>query len=104
MDLFSPVVPISVQHPNFQRVSQHPASHKAVLQAWAAGFHDRDKKFVKEFQTTFNPCFWELYVFACLKELGLGVDFNHPSPDFVVTSGFCKCNIECVTAQNAQTR
>jgi hypothetical protein len=101
MDLFAPIVQESAQHPNFKRVLLHPHSHKAVLQQWATGFQDRDNKFVKEFQTSFNPCFWELYIFACLKELRLGVDFTHTSPDFVVTSGFLHCSLECVTAQNA---
>lgn len=32
------------------------------------GFEDRDGKFVKEFQTTFNSSFWELYLFACLRD------------------------------------
>jgi hypothetical protein len=101
MDLFVPIVQESAQHPNFKRVLLHPPSHKAVLQQWATGFQDRDNKFVKEFQISFNPSFWELYIFACLKELRLGVDFTHTSPDFVVTSGFLPCSIECVTAQNA---
>ena len=101
MDLFAPMVQESAQHPNFRRVLLQPPSHKAVLQQWASGFQDRDNKFVKEFQSSFNPCFWELYIFACLKELRLGVDFTHASPDFVVSSGFLHCSIECVTAQNA---
>jgi hypothetical protein len=42
-----------------------------VLTDWARGFIDRDGKFVKEFQTTFNSCFWELYVYAVLKRYRL---------------------------------
>lgn len=79
-----------------------PASHRAVIESWAQGFVDRDKKFVMEFQTRFNPCFWELYIFACLKELRLAVDFTFSSPDFVVASGFCRCCIECVVAEHAK--
>lgn len=79
----------------------HPASEKRVIQNWADRFPDRDGKFVTEFQTSFNSSFWELYIFACLKELKLTVDFTHPSPDFTIRGGFCTGSIECVTSQNA---
>lgn len=102
MELFKPIVGEESQHPNFKRVMLSPDSQKRVIEGWAEGFVDRDRKFVKEFQTRFNPCFWELYVFACLKELGLTVDFRFGSPDFVVASGFCRCCIECVVAENAR--
>ena len=102
MELFKPVVDERAQHPNFKRVMNSPASHRAVIGSWAAGFIDRDKKFVKEFQTRFNPCFWELYVFACLKELGLPADFSFSSPDFVVTNSCCRCSVECVVAEHAK--
>ena len=102
MQLFKPLANESAQHPNFKRVMSSPASQRRVLEAWAEGFVDRDKKFVREFQTRFNPCFWELYVFACLKELGLAVDFRFASPDFVVVKGFCRCCIECVVAEHAR--
>ena len=102
MDLFTPVVEEDAQHPNFKRVMQSPESHREVIQAWAEDFVDRDGKFVKEFQTRFNPCFWELYVFACSKKLGLAVDFRFSSPDFVLNDTSCPCCIECVVAENAQ--
>lgn len=104
MDLFYPVVPNDRLDPNFKRILDHPASEHAVIQDWANGFVDRDGKFVKEFQTSFNTCFWELYVFACLKQMSLGIDFNYSSPDFTVTTGFFKGTIECVTSQNAAGR
>lgn len=44
---------------------------------------DRDSKFVQEVQTTYNFGFWELYLFAVFKELGIAVDFSHAAPDFV---------------------
>lgn len=58
---------------------------------WAEGFEDRDGKFIKEFQTTFESSFWELYLFAALKEWGLPLDLRHHAPDFVVEgpSPFC---------------
>jgi hypothetical protein len=45
---------------------------------------------------------WELYVFACLKDLKLPVDFRFRSPDFVITDDSCPCCIECVVAENAR--
>jgi len=57
-----------------------------VLQDWGRGFQDRDGKFVKEFQTSFEPSFWELYLYAVLKHYHLIVDFQHSRPDFVVTN------------------
>ena len=102
MDLFTPIVDEHRQHPNFKRVRLHSPTQKRIIQEWATGFLDRDGKFVNEFQTTFNSCFWELYIFACLKEFGLVVDFTHQSPDFTITNGFFKGNVECVTSQNAR--
>ena len=86
MDLFTPVVPPERFHPNFANIiGKRNPYDEAVLSKWAEGFVDRDGKFVQEFQTTFNSCFWELYLHAILKEAGCKIDFTHHSPDFVVT-------------------
>src|SRR5260370_26191948 len=86
MDLFTPIVTEALQHPNFRSIcAQQNGYNWDVLNEWARGFRDRDGKFVYEFQRTFDPCFWELYVFAVLKQYGLTVDFGHPAPDFFVT-------------------
>lgn len=47
-------------------------------------FIDRDNKFINEFQTTFHSSFWELFIFACLKENHYVVDFSHQYPDFII--------------------
>lgn len=62
-------------------------SDRNELLRWCDGFPDRDNKFVKEFQTTFNSSFWEIYLYALFKELGLEMDWSYPSPDFLL-----KCN------------
>ncbi|MAA87585.1 MAG: glycosaminoglycan attachment site [Haliea sp.] len=49
---------------------------------------DRDGKFVKELQITFESSLWELYVHAVLKELNYETDFRHSSPDFSVVAPF----------------
>ncbi len=97
MDLFTPVVSQELQHPNFRSVcAQQNGYNWDVLNEWARGFEDRDGKFVQEFQRSFDPCFWELYVFAVLKQYGLAVDFSYHAPDFVVSgAGF---NVEATVA------
>lgn len=87
MDLFQPVVPVDKQHDIF-RMLMHPAHgpERAVIQRWASGFIDRDGKFVKEFQTSFQSSFWELYLHAVLKDLGMSLDYSFHVPDFVVTA------------------
>lgn len=85
MKLFVTAVPEEVRHPHYISVSDRlNLPEQQVLEAWADGFTDRDGNFVKEFQTKFNQQFWELYLFACLKEMGALVDFSHPAPDFDV--------------------
>lgn len=101
MDLFEPTVAREKMHPHFLHALERATPEdRAVLESWADGFIDRDGKFVKEFQTTFNSAFWELYLFACLKELGLNVDFAHPAPDFVVPSGRQPMAIEATSANS----
>lgn len=100
MQLFTPIVSEDKLHPNFRNfVRPENVFALDVLNDWAAGFTDRDNKFVQEFQTTFNSSFWELYVFAVLKKYGLKVDFSKEAPDFCLDdAGF---NIECVVAEHA---
>lgn len=100
-DLFTPIVPEQQFHPYFARLAKRaPEAERNVLRSWANGFLDRDGKFVKEFQTTFNACFWELYLHASLKELGLQIDMTHASPDFVVDGAAGALALEAVVALN----
>ncbi|NMG08906.1 glycosaminoglycan attachment site [Brasilonema sp. UFV-L1] len=102
MDLFKPIVPEEQQHPNFRFITQPQLCNPEleVIKGWADGFIDRDDKFVKEFQTTFNSSFWELYLFACFKELGCTVDFSYETPDFVVSSPYGEFIAEATTAHH----
>jgi len=103
MDLFTPVVPEPDLHPNFRAlVDSFSRGDRAVLADWADGFVDRDGKFVREFQTTFNSGFWELYLFACCKGLGFRVNFDFASPDFVIDNFFNEFCVEAVIASNAR--
>jgi hypothetical protein len=101
MNLFAPIVDHALQHPNFKAILASGNGFRMdVINDWARGFVDRDGKFVKEFQTTFNSSFWELYLFATLKQYRLAVDFSFDRPDFHVAS--LGINIEAAIASNAK--
>lgn len=102
LDLFTPVVPYERFHPAFARVYADADEHdKAVLKQWSEGFVDRDGKFVKEFQTTFDSSFWELYLNAAFNELGFQCDFQKSRPDFCVVTPE-PFSVEATVALNAQ--
>lgn len=85
LDLFTPIVPVANFHPAFAQIVQHQLPYeRKVLNQWAEDFVDRDGKFVKEFQTSFDSSFWELYLFAAFKELGMRCDLTKTRPDFCV--------------------
>lgn len=87
IDLFTPVVPEEKQHPNFRMITTPGLNtHEIeVIKSWAEGFVDRDGKVVKEFQTTFNSTFWELYLHASFRDLGFTADYSYESPDFILS-------------------
>ncbi|MGR3511763.1 MAG: hypothetical protein ACU0GG_03295 [Paracoccaceae bacterium] len=100
MDLFTPKVPEHRLHPNFLKTLADDSSGvRKVLTEWAEGFSDRDGKFVKEFQTTYNSSFWELYLHAVFKEMGIGLDFAFSSPDFLLPE--LPLVVEATTANNS---
>jgi hypothetical protein len=101
MDIFSPHVAPALLHPNFVRITEEKDDAvRAVIRDWADGFVDRDGKFVDEFQRSFNSSWWELYLFAVLKSLGIEVDFTKSAPDFVAPSP--ELAIEATIASHAQ--
>lgn len=102
MDLYTPQVDASKFHPAYRSAYEQSGPERwAEIHRWADGFVDRDNKFVKEFQTTFDSSFWELYLWAVLKEYGMSVNFDQSAPDFVVTSP-SEFVIEATVASNAQ--
>lgn len=87
IDLFTPVVTTQQRHEHYQALSlPHAEPERRVLESWARGFIDRDGKFVREFQTSFWPSIWELYLNAALRDLGCQIDYSHAAPDFDVRS------------------
>jgi hypothetical protein len=99
-DLFSRVVEVGRQHPNFASIADESlfGPEQKVIQQWAHSFVDRDNKFVHEFQTTFNPCFWELYLHAAFIELGYTADYSKATPDFLLQHPLGEIVAEAVTA------
>lgn len=103
MKLFENVVPPEKQHSNYRMITSGMCGPELeVIQNWAEGFVDRDGKFVTEFQTTFNSSFWELYLHAAFRHLGMDIDFSHTAPDFVVSRGTRHFVAEATIASNAE--
>lgn len=74
---------------------------RAVLNKWIDGFPDRDNKFAKEFQTTFNFSFWEIYLYELFRTYGYDMDWTYASPDFLVTTPYGAIVVEAATANAA---
>jgi hypothetical protein len=103
VDLFTEIVDEKLQHKNFKSVlAPFRKAERDLLESWAEGFVDRDGKLKKEFQTTFNSTFWEIYLFAAFKEYGFTIDWSHPTPDFSLSNGTSEIIVEAVTANAAQ--
>lgn len=103
MDLFKAIVPPADQHHNFRTIlnAPHYAPERDIIQGWADGFVDRDNKFVHEFQTSFNSCFWELYLHACFRKLGASIDWGHTAPDFLLRLNHQDLAAEATIASHA---
>lgn len=101
MELFNLEVPENKLHPNF-KAFKADKSLIDVLNRWSIGFIDRDNKFVKEFQTTFNSSFWELYLHECFQNLGFKPNYTHHAPDFTIETRLKnKILVEAVTTKSA---
>lgn len=102
MNLFDPVVADDKQHKNFVSIMKLSKEVDRIeLLRWCNGFPDRDNKFVKEFQTTFNSSFWEIYLYALFKEINFKMDWSHSSPDFVFEYKNKKIVVEATIAAAA---
>lgn len=88
LDFFKPLVEPKDYHPNFERLLPDTyCNARRLFNDWASGFVDRDGKLVKEFQTTFNSTFWEVYLYATFKKMGFNIDLSNESPDFHINKG-----------------
>ena len=86
---------------NLHTASNHKSQRK-LLQDWANHFQDRDGKFVKEFQTTFNSSFWELYLHALFREYGFEIDMSRETPDFLISRQNQTVVVEATIANNPE--
>jgi hypothetical protein len=82
MNLIKPIIKENKQHPNYKKLLDGDLPTLKEIEKWAEGFPDRDKKFVQQFQSTFNSSFWEIYLFKLFKTLNFNFKWDHPSPDF----------------------
>lgn len=101
LDLLTPVIPEERLHKNFQAIRNEKDVHK-ILQSWALGFVDRDNKFVKEFQESFNSSFWELYLHAVFGNLGFKTDYSYHAPDYLLEKKGHSVIVEAVTTRNPE--
>jgi len=103
MNLFKQEVTDDKLHPNYiSMMEKIPDEDKAVLSEWVEGFPDRDNKFVKEFQTTFNSSFWEIYLYKLFKDLGFEFNWNHSRPDFILKHNNIDFIVEATISSNAK--
>lgn len=104
MDLFKDIgIPHDKLNPNFIRMKEQDFFYeKNLLNKWSEPIINRDgsEKFIKEFQTTFNSCFWEIYLSKLFSFYNLSVNYKYCHPDFVIND-FGGINVEVVTANHS---
>lgn len=106
MNLFSDQFPQERLHASYIKIKNDPyyAPVLPILSDWAAGLMDRrgeGNKFRKEFQTTFNSSFWELYLNKLFREMKYSIDYTKSSPDFYVQDSQGRSfNVEAVITDN----
>jgi len=104
MDLLTPLFEDEKLHQHFKTISDGRIGRhyqRDEILRWLEGFPDRDNKFVKEFQTTFNSSFWEIYLHAVLREYGFSFDWTFAAPDFLVSAVDTTFTVEATTANHA---
>ncbi len=109
-DLFNVIVDESQQSLLFKQVLTDPVYAKThvVMNEWGEGLLERSgeaKKFIKEFQTTFNSSFWELYLNKAFKSLGFEIDYSKASPDFnLISKDNRRISVEAVTSNSSKSQ
>lgn len=102
MDFFNPVIDSKEYHPNFERLlPEKYINARKLFNDWASGFSDRDGKLVKEFQSTFNSTFWEVYLYATFKEMDFKIDLSNATPDFLINKCCADIIIEATICNSA---
>ncbi|MER7434330.1 hypothetical protein ABT341_06340 [Pseudonocardia alni] len=102
--LFDPVVSHAKLHPLFNEICDGDAhlAARAVMNQEHSHFVDKDKSFIREFQTAgFSPRVFELAIFAYLREAGFDLDHTRVAPDFLLR-GDVPLGIEVTTTNPPQ--
>lgn len=80
------------------------AAMNTVMELYLA-MPNPDANFASDMQTAnFDSRLWELYLFACFREMGLEVSQDVPSPDFKLVAGPLSAYVEAVTANPTKAR
>jgi len=108
LDLFEIAVKEDRLHPLFKRIisSKEYEPTIDVLNNWSTGLLGRKKeakKFIQDFQLSFNSSLWEIYLNKAFTDFGLEIDYSKESPDFNLhhKSGR-SVNVEAVTSNNKE--
>lgn len=104
MDLLTPLYDDDKLHQHFKTISDGRVGRhfqREELLRWLEGFPDRDNKFVKEFQTTFNSSFWEIYLHSVFRDYRFTLDWTYAAPDFLVSAADITFTVEATTANHA---
>ena len=106
MELFKPAVKEERLHPLFKRIVSTKAYEPAidVINSWSTGLMGRkkeSKKFIQDFQLSFNSSLWELYLNKAFVDFGFSIDYSKESPDFNLHHSSGRIvNVEAVTSNN----
>lgn len=106
MELFKLAVKEDRLHPLFKRIvsSEEYEPTIDIINNWSAGLMGRkkeSKKFIQDFQLSFNPSFWELYLNKAFTDFGFSIDYLKESPDFNLHHSSGRVvNVEAVTSNN----
>ncbi|MGE8569641.1 MAG: hypothetical protein ACN6PV_24470 [Achromobacter sp.] len=80
------------------------AAMNTVMELYLA-MPNPDANFASDMQTVnFDSRLWELYLFACYREMGIEVSQDVPSPDFKLVVGPLSAYVEAVTANPTEAR
>jgi hypothetical protein len=101
IDLFTPAISERKLHHNFKILANDIEARK-VFENWSTGFVDRDNKFAKQFQETFNSSFWEVYLHAVFGALGFSTDYSFDAPDYYLKKRNTSLLVEAVTTRNPE--
>lgn len=106
MELFKLAVKEERLHPLFKRIVSTKTYEPTIdiINNWSTGLMGRkkeSKKFIQDFQLSFNSSLWELYLNKAFVDFGFSIDYSKESPDFNLRHSSGRIvNVEAVTSNN----